>query len=290
MPRRREIARRTQTFTGMTHGHALWLAERRLTTWQRPVVEASSLAQRALETRLAFALIDAFPESVQVPGYPWAIAQAIPAGASLDLYPAPGAESRLLAGLLPRKERGSRGPSSGAYGLRGEPSSPGWWTLSDLESGAYVRVAASPLCDPAAVAATDGNALITLPRVTTAERMTPRYLNTVARRARPGWLEHRDVMGSRLLRRPGLLNMLARPRGATHIYTHGARDIIIELCEAQPTLPDAYRWLRASGLTAPGDDIDVRAPRSLPAGYFSAHMDIGHAHLCLQHNQFPSTG
>ena len=76
-------------------------------------------------------------------------------------------------------------------------------------------------------------------------------------------------MGSRLLRRPGRLNMLARPRGGVHVYTHGDQDIVIELCAAEPSLPDAYRWLRDSGLTAPADDIDVRSPRRIPTGHYS---------------------
>jgi hypothetical protein len=291
VPRLREIARRTKKFTGIDHRLALDLAEQRLTTWRRPVVEAADLAQWALEARLAFALIDAFPKSVQVPDFPWAIAQAVPVGGSLDLYPAAGAESRLLAALLPRKQRGSRDPARGAYGIRGEPTSAGWWTLRDLQSGAYVRVAASPLCNPGAVAAREeGQTLITVPRVTVAERMTPRYLTAVARRHKPGWVAHRDVMGSRLLRRPGLLNMLARPRGATHVYTHGAQDIIIELCTEEPTLPTAYQWVRDSGLATSGDDVEVRAPQGLPAGHYSAHLEVGHAHLCLRHNQIPWGG
>lgn len=287
MTHKKRVAKLAHRLTGMGHSAARQLAHAGIIRQDRPIPDAATPQQRAFETRLMYALINAFPDRQQPTGFPWAIAAAIPTEHGLDLYPAPHTADRLLGALLPRYDH-NYGGVLGVAGARATIAGSTWWTLHDLDSDAQVRVAATATCDPDRGrhwAAGDQTSVIDAARLTPHERSAQRHPVRLAQHKPPGWLHHRDVLGSRLLRRPGLTRWLARTHGCVNIYTHAELDVVIEWC-CGPSVPDMIRDVLRAGLTSSIPEVDLSA-----SGVTGPHdqsptatVGVGHAHLYLRRN------
>lgn len=130
-----QTAKLTRKLTGMRHSHALHMARIGATERHRPVPDALTADQRAFEARLAFALVDAFPDYLQPHGFPWGIATVTSSPTSLDIHPAPGTTEHLLGALVPYHDR-RYGGIRGASGARVTITEDGWWILRDLHTAA----------------------------------------------------------------------------------------------------------------------------------------------------------
>ncbi|BFU43904.1 hypothetical protein [Krasilnikovia sp. MM14-A1004] len=287
----KQTAKLTRALTGMSHSQALHMARTRDCERRNPVPDAHCAHQRAFEARLTFALIDAFPDNLQPPGAPWGIAAVRADTTSLDILPAAGICDDLLAALLPYHDR-AYGGIRGASGTRVTNTDDGWWTLHDLDTGAQVRVAAPAPAIPHRTrpgVATRACRLITAPRLTREEHRDLSYFERLAQSSPDGWLEHRNVLGSRLLRRPGLIRTIAEVHGSANIYSHSSTDVVFEWC-CGPSSDDIIRACRRAGVTAdlaghplPGTAIDRGSD-------FSARLHVGRAELYLRHNKWICPG
>jgi hypothetical protein len=141
-----QTAKMTRKLTGMPHGRALHMARTGTTEPHQPVPDALTADQRAFESRLAFALIDAFPDYLQPHAFPWAIDTVRSDPASLDIFPAPAAAEHLLGALVPFHDR-QYGGLRGAAGARVTTAADGWWILHDVDTTASVRIAAPASTD-----------------------------------------------------------------------------------------------------------------------------------------------
>jgi hypothetical protein len=261
-----QTAKLTRKLTGMPHTQALQMARGGDTERDRPVPDALTADQRAFEARLAFALIEAFPEHLQPHGYPWGIASVRADTDGLDIHPDPAATAYLLGALVPCHDR-QYGGVQGASGTR-VTISDGWWILHDLQTAAKVRVAAPASADPRRgrnEASPRSRRYITAARLTREERRDLGHIERIARSKPDGWLAHRNILGSRLLRRPGLVQLLAQAHGNANIYSHASMDVVLEWC-CGDTSDQFSRACHNAGLTAdlageplPGTTINRRS-------------------------------
>jgi hypothetical protein len=285
MRHEKQTAKLTTRLTGMHHAEALRLAETGRTERHHPVPDAILADQRAFEARLAFALIEAFPEQLQPQGFPWGIESVRAETSGIDIFPAPDASEQVLGALVPYHDR-AYGGIRGASGVRVNTTSDGWWILRDSKTAASVRVAASATTG----LRRGGNDIsprtrhfITAPRLTTEERRDLQHPHHLARSSPDGWLEHRDVLGSRLLRRPKLIQLLAEEHGFVNIYSHAGKDVVLEWCCGYSSDAISFACQKAglistlAGELLPGTMINRRSE-------YSTTMQVGHARLYLRHN------
>lgn len=286
MRREHQTAKLTRKLTGMSYGHVLRLARDGTTGSRQPVPDALTAEQRAFEARLTFALIDAFPDYMQPHGSPWAIATVRTEPSTLDIFPTPGATEHLLGALVPYHDR-QYGGIRGASGARITITADGWWILRDLHTTASVRIAAPASADLRRArhrgSSSRSRKLITTTHLTTEERQDFAHIDRLARHHPEQWQKHRDVLGSRLLRRPAIIHQLAAAHGHANIYSHAGMDVVLEWC-CGPTCDELDRAYEQAGLTA--DLASVRLPGTVVkrGGDFSTTVNVGHAKLYLRHN------
>jgi hypothetical protein len=281
-----QTAKLTRKLTGMRHGHALQMARTGATERHHPVPDAFTADQRAFEARIAFALVDAFPEHLQPGGFPWAIAAVTSNPTGLDIHPAPGATEHLLGAIVPYHDR-QYGGIRGTSGARVTITDQGWWILRDLHTAASVRIAAPASADLRRGryrgSSPRARRLIVAAALTTEERRDLAHIDRLAQSHPDHWQAHRDVLGSRLLRRPGLIQRLAQAHGHVNIYTHAGMDIVLEWC-CGPTSDEFSSACGKAGIVADLAGQLLPGTTIKRSGDFVTTMKVGHARLSLQHN------
>ncbi|WP_405990613.1 hypothetical protein [Streptomyces sp. NBC_00986] len=244
----------------------------------QPVPDARTPAQRRFEALLAHTLTEPLRDS-QLDGAVLGLQGVEPDGEqpTLDLHPVMA--NRIVAELLPRFDA-PFGGIRGVPGLRLERAGGGW-LLVDLSSSAAVSLRHE-----------DADWQPPLPGrergLTAIWRDAPTRLSDIERRdlaewdeGRSGWPrpDARDLLFSRVLRRPLLVNAAGSSHGWVNTYNHYTYDIVFEWCCGVPAV-DVAAELRDSGMTAPADGVDVR-----PSSDMEPHperIDMGDASIVLR--------
>jgi hypothetical protein len=192
------------------------------------VVDSPDPHQRRLEAYVAHVLADGFKDR-QLNGALLGVRRAVPDGRSVKLTLESEMADEVLRELLPRIDH-FYGGVRGVPGLRVTRKSEGRLFLYDKASSAHITVVRA-----------DGG-LIRLPSMRDGEvplwkgatsDFTPSEKQETAE-----WTDSRgitdvrvrDVLLSRVLRSPALVNRTAEPHGFANCYTHHAGDLVIEWC------------------------------------------------------------
>ncbi|MFH9351986.1 hypothetical protein [Kitasatospora sp. NPDC017646] len=212
------LARRIQKLTGLPLWRARELAGQVRVFVKHPVPDATTPAQRRFEAMVAGVLANAFRDR-QRDGAVLGVLFATHDGDGLTLHLHPEMANEVVGELLP-DWAGARRVFGGVPGAR--------WSL---RNGQFVIENA---IFPARItlARADGVPLggaIPLPD----EIVMPALQSEVTRAndwARVGSPAVRDLLWSRILRRPTLLNRAAAAHGAANCYAHDVFDLVIEWC------------------------------------------------------------
>ncbi|MEV6807118.1 hypothetical protein [Streptomyces sp. NPDC051132] len=264
--------------TGVEYNRCLdWAGEGRISR-HRPVPDASSPAQRRFEAVLAHTLTKPLRDS-QLDGAVLGLRGIEPDGEQPTLHLHPVMADRIVAELLPRFDAGYGG-LRGVPGLRPERAD-GHWLLVDVSSSAAVRLGHEyPGWHPR------------LPRrergLTAVWQDAPDRLSRVERQELAEWDEGRaerrspaarDLLFSRVLRRPLLVNKAGRSHGWVNTYTHFSHDIVFEWCCGVAAVEVAAE-LRESGITAAADGVVVAPSPDLEP--HPERIDMGEASVVLR--------
>ncbi|MFF2627880.1 hypothetical protein ACFVUN_19195 [Kitasatospora griseola] len=191
-----------------------------------PIADAPDPRQRRFEAQLAHVLAESFQDH-QLNGALLGVQEALPNGQGLDLFLEPAMAEAVIYELLPRFDH-SYGGIRGVPGLRVRGDGRKW-TLHAVGLGRVV------------VARTDrGRIRLPVPRddeVALWGRQ-PGDLSRDEKREIEWWADAkgandvhiRDLLMSRLLRRPELINRTSQPHGFANCYNHHAGDLVIEWC------------------------------------------------------------
>ncbi|MGW4726031.1 hypothetical protein [Streptomyces sp. NPDC004291] len=264
--------------TGMAYSRCIESAVSGHITPLRPVPDANSPEQRSFEARIAHTLAYALRDR-QLDSAVLGVQGVRLQGEQLTLRLHPVMAGRIVADLLPVFDA--------AYGgLRGVPGlrvryRAGEWFLADVGSSARVHL--------------EGFGLHSDPKLPTAERGltavwrdVPDRLSRIERDEIVSWdtgggyrctTGARDLLFSRILRRPLLVNRAGASHGWVNTYSHHDLDIVFEWCcgvEAEK-LADA---LRASGVENTIETIDFRA--SFDREPHAERIDMGDASIVLR--------
>ncbi|MEW2416883.1 hypothetical protein AB0953_24575 [Streptomyces sp. NPDC046866] len=226
---------------------AQWAADGLITRHQ-PVPDARTTAQRAFEARVVNVLANALRDE-QIDGAVLGVTGAVPTPDGLVLELHPEMAHRVVAELLPAFDRGYGG-------LRGVPGlrlvgRAGEWLLEDVGSPARIRLThPDPGWTPRLPQDTE--------LLTELWRGKPASLDRTEAEELTLWRSGRgvprpllrDIMLSRLLRRPLVVNEAGAAHGWANAYSHGYSDLVIEWCCGRDR-DEVERKLRRSGLAAP---------------------------------------
>jgi hypothetical protein len=222
----KRLAKKIRDNTSLTLAASFRLARQLNVRPEPPTVDAPDPRQRRLEAHLAHVLAASFQDH-QLNGSLLGVRKAVPNGQRLDLLLEPAMAEAVIYELLPRFDR-SYGGIRGVPGLR-VTGDGRRWTLHAIGLG---KVTA---------ARTDhGPIRLPIPRddeVALWGRL-PDDLSRDERREIEWWVDAksvdapdiRDLLMSRLLRRPELVNKAAEPHGFANCYNHHAGDLVIEWC------------------------------------------------------------
>ncbi|MFD7104966.1 hypothetical protein [Streptomyces celluloflavus] len=191
------------------------------------VVDSSDPHQRRLEAYIAHVLADGFKDR-QLNGALLGVRAAEPEGQSVKLTLESDMADEVLRHLLPRFDH-FYGGVRGVAGLRIRGSEREL-KLHDAASSAHVTVTRADGGHIHLPSARDGEVLLW--------KRVPGGLSHDERQEAEGWtdsrgiedLRVRDLLLSRILRCPGLVNSTAEPHGFANCYTHHAGDLVIEWC------------------------------------------------------------
>ncbi|MFD0273223.1 hypothetical protein ACFVHB_04805 [Kitasatospora sp. NPDC127111] len=252
------LAKRIRRSTEIPWATALRLARSGDAFVKAPVPDTVDADQLRLEAMVTHTLANAFQDR-QLNGALLGVVHADTEGDELLLRLEPGMATEALGELLPRWDAHYRG-LRGVPGLR--PRADGdQVVLSSLLGGARITLATadrSPFRTPRVL---DGEtplwdrspAVLVDPELAGARRW-----DSPPERDRSA----RDLLLSRVLRRPALVNRAAAPHGIANCYTHGTTDLVISWC-CGPALEELLATLLAHG-TAEGLP-KAAAARYLPA-------------------------
>ncbi|MFB7467217.1 hypothetical protein ACFCZ1_27585 [Streptomyces sp. NPDC056224] len=248
--------------TGIPHTRCAQWAAAGLITRHQPVPDGRSAAQRAFEARVAYVLANALRDE-QVDGAVLGVTGAVPTTDGLTLALHPQMAHRVIAELLPTFD-------SDYGGLRGVPGlrpagHDGAWTLRNVGDDAAIRLThPDPEWGPRLPEDTEV--------LTELWRGSPTALDRREEEDLPAWYDRRggpqpvlrDVVLSRLLRRPLLVNEAGAAHGWANTYSHAYTDLVIEWCCGRDQ-DDVERNLRRSGLAAPPPEgVAYRPARGKP--------------------------
>ncbi|WP_030763744.1 MULTISPECIES: hypothetical protein [unclassified Streptomyces] len=240
---------------------AQWAADGIITRHQ-PVPDGRTAAQRTFEARVAYVLANALRDE-QVDGALLGVTGAVPTEDGLTLALHPQMAHRVIAELLPAFDS-DFGGLRGVPGLRldGDGAS---WTLRAVGSDARIRLThPDPRWRPRSPEDTEV--------LTELWRRNPTTLDGREEEDLPAWSDTRggpqpvlrDIVLSRLLRRPLLVNQAGAAHGWANTYGHAHTDLVIEWC-CGTDQDEVERSLRRSGLVAaPPDGVDFRAVGGRP--------------------------
>ncbi len=255
-----------------------WARDGRITR-RLSVPDASSPAQRQFEALIAHTLTEPLRDS-QLDGAVLGIQGLYPDGERPTLHVHPLMANHIVAEMLPRFDA-DYGGLRGVPGLRLDRVDGDWLFVDVNSSTASVRLAHDdPAWRPSLPAREAG--------LTRIWQKAPTRLSSIERRELTEWSwedrawprpDARDLLFSRLLRRPLLVNAAGGSHGWANTYTHHTHDIVLEWCCGAPAL-DLAVALRRSGMTAEAEDVDIR-----PEGDLEPHterIDMGAASIVLR--------
>ncbi|WAT99422.1 hypothetical protein [Streptomyces nigrescens] len=191
------------------------------------VVDSPEPRQRRLEAHIAHVLADGFKDR-QLNGALLGVRGAEPESQSVKLVLEPDMADEVLRELLPRFDHfygGVRGVAD--LRVRGNERQ---LNLHDAASSAHVTVTRADGGPIRLPSARDGEVLLwkRIPGGLTRDERQEAEEWTVSRGIED--LGVRDLLLSRILRLPGLVNRTAEPHGFANCYTHHAGDLVIEWC------------------------------------------------------------
>ncbi|MEU2086356.1 hypothetical protein ABZ569_31350 [Streptomyces albus] len=221
------LAKKIRNQTSLTLSTASRLAQQANAYLGSSVVDSPDPCQRRLEAHMAHVLASNFQDR-QLNGALLGVRGAEPERQGVKLTLEPDMADEVLRALLPRFDH-HYGGVRGVPGLRVRGNER-QWKLHDAASSAQVTVTRAdgvPICLPSA---RDGEVLLW--------KRIPGGLSHDERQEAEEWtdspgvddLRVRDVLLSRILRCPGLVNKTAKPHGFANCYTHHPGDLVIEWC------------------------------------------------------------
>ncbi|MEU6991238.1 hypothetical protein ABZ953_11340 [Streptomyces sp. NPDC046465] len=263
--------------TGVGYQQCLNWADESWISRRQPIPDAATSGQRRFEARIAHTLTEPFRDS-QLDGAVLGLhgVDPDPDRPALRLHPLMA--DRIVTELLPRFDT-SFGGMRGVPGLRLQRADD-CWQLVDIRGSAEVRLNHDdPGWSPRMPERERG--------ITCIWRDAPAKCSRVEHQeiaewdADKGYLrpEARDLLFSRVLRRPLLINAAASAHGWANTYNHHTHDIVVEWCCGLPAVEVAAD-LRRSGITSAFEGVDDR-----PAYSRAPHperIDIGDASLVLR--------
>ncbi|MEU5577377.1 hypothetical protein ABZ791_31900 [Streptomyces huasconensis] len=264
--------------TGVGYQRSLNWAEENRISRLRPVPDAATSGQRRFEALLAHSLTEPLRDR-QLDGAVLGLQGVDPCPEQPVLRLHPVMANRMVAELMPRFDA-FFGGMRGVPGLR-LTRSDGHWLLVDVGGSASVRLAhENPDWTPRLPGRERG--------MTDIWRDAPTRLSRVERQEIADWAggyghalsgEARDLLFSRVLRRPCLINVAASAHGWANTYNHHTEDIVIEWCCGVPA-KEVAADLRRSGITAAADGVDCRP--SFSRDPHPERIDLGDAALVLR--------
>ncbi|MFD9586669.1 hypothetical protein ACFWBM_18505 [Streptomyces sp. NPDC059980] len=239
------LAKKIRNQTSLTLSTASRLARQANVHLGSSVVDAADPHQRRLEAHLAHVLASAFKDR-QLNGALLGVREAGYDGQSLELTLESDMADEVLRELLPRFDH--------FYGgIRGVPG------LRIRENGD--RVVLHDVLSPAQVTVTRADhGRMRVPSVGEGEvllwKRAPGGLSRDERQEAEEWVDAkgsadlrvRDLLMSRILRCPRLVNRTAEPHGFANCYTHHSGDLVIEWC-CGDTVETLCANLLAHGIT-----------------------------------------
>ncbi|MCE4946401.1 hypothetical protein LVX13_25235 [Streptomyces albulus] len=221
------LAKRIRDQTSLTLSTASRLAQQADIYLGSSVVDSPDPRQRSLEAHLAHVLASSFKDR-QLNGALLGVRKAEPENQSVSLTLEPDMAGEVLRELLPRFDH-FYGGVRGIPGLRvrGDETR---LILHDTISSAHVTVTRADGAPIRLPSARDGEVLLW--------KRVPGGFSRDEKDEAEEWagsraiedLRVRDLLLSRILRCPGLVNRAAEPHGFANCYTHHAGDLVIEWC------------------------------------------------------------
>lgn len=247
-----EVAKLCSNATGTPLRDCLTWAEQGFLSKELSVPDGGSERQRSLEAFIANVLANALRDT-QLDGVALGLVRVDPFPTQPVFHLQPEMAGAVVRELLPRYDR-TFGGIRGVPGLRPAKIAGQSLVLHQLPSRASVQLRHP---DPKWDSWLDSNKAGLRPL----SKENPELLHYNERSELVDWLEEdnphahqwrqdRDRLLSRLLRRPGLLNIADRPHPEVNTYTHGYRDIIFEWCCGTETI-STVQGLSQSGVHPP---------------------------------------
>ncbi|WBB63500.1 hypothetical protein O7599_13670 [Streptomyces sp. WMMC500] len=225
----RRLAKQIRRQTLLTRSTSLRLARQVHTFSGSDIPDAADRSQRQFEARVAHCLADAFQDR-QLNGALLGVTEAHSTDRGLTIHLEPEMSREVLRAVLPRMDE--------EYGgLRGVPALRISWggqhvALYDTLSPAHIKLSHGERAfDTLLPNAHNGEHLLwrSNPRKATKDERNE-WLEWDTWFLSQGQRETRDLLFSRILRRPTLVNRAAAPHGLANCYTHHPGDLVIEWC------------------------------------------------------------
>ncbi|MFF3227251.1 restriction endonuclease [Nocardia suismassiliense] len=254
-----QTARVCSAATGAPYVECLKWFDRGLISRRQPVPEPQTAPQRRLEAIVAHELAEAFRD-VQLDGALLGIRKAKLADngfLELDIHPVMA--YALVHRILPHNDR-NYGGLRGVPGLRPAANpSDGALVLNDLTSAAGLALSVSADFSLSPVRFDDDGdnyEAIWHDHANELHDEEREFIDSWERSFDAANGRRRDLVLSRLLRRPGVLQCMGATHGLANTYTHWTRDLVIEWC-CGASKSEAELRLRKSGFFANLDGLDV---------------------------------
>ncbi|WP_157171759.1 hypothetical protein [Nocardia higoensis] len=278
---RSQTARICSAATGVCYTESQKWFDQGLISRQRPVPEASTLDQRRLEAIAAHELAGAFGDS-QLDGALLGIQKAKPVQTGfLWLEPHPTMAYAVVHRLLPHHDH-DYGGLRGVPGLRPRSLKDGLLVLADSLStaGLVLRVPQGFSLRPALF--NEGNYdVIWKDDPESTHESEGRYLHTWSIPFDAAGARRRDLVLSRLLRRPGTLQRIGTTHGLAQTWSHWSRDLVIAWC-CGASESEVKCQFRKSGFAEDLDGVEVDNRDSFSGIWWSdTGIDLRHFSSCM---------
>jgi hypothetical protein len=221
------LAKKIRNQTSLSLSTASRLAQQAHVYLGSSVADAADPKQRRLEAHVAHLLASSFQDR-QLNGALLGVREARPDGQSLKLTLEPDMAAEVLRELLPRFDH-FYGGIRGVPGLRIRGNRDRV-VLHDALSPAQVTVTRADRGRMRLPAAREGEVLLWTSAPGSLSRDERQEAEEWADSAGSADLRVRDLLMSRILRCPRLVNRTAEPHGFANCYTHHSGDLVIEWC------------------------------------------------------------
>jgi hypothetical protein len=243
--------------TGASYVESQKWFDQGLISRQRPVPEAPTADQRRLEAIAARELAEALSNG-QLDGALLGIQKAKPAQEGfLWLEPHPAMAYAVVHRLLPYHDQ-NYGGIRGVPGLRPRSLKDGLLVLADSLStaGLVLRVPSGFSLSPVSSDDDGDYDAIWCDHPNSTHDKEIDFLHSWSRTFDAAGARRRDLVFSRLLRRPGILRRIGTTHGLAHTWSHWPRDIVIEWCCGASESEVKFQ-LRRSGFTNKLDGVEA---------------------------------